>query len=181
VRGWSSRSWTRLSRDAHFLLGLEKAGVDFIAADMPHANRLTVGIMAMVADQERRMISQRTKAALAATKKRGTKLGGYRGTKLSKAARIAGCEAQAKQANDRAADLAPLIAELREAGLTSCRAIAQALNGGGVPTARGRVAAWTGDAAVATAVRRCSCVLSSVIFDGLAGAPTGSMRPELTR
>jgi DNA invertase Pin-like site-specific DNA recombinase len=58
----------RLSRDAHFLLGLEKAGVDFVAADMPMANRLTVGIMAMVADDERRMISVRTKAALAAAK-----------------------------------------------------------------------------------------------------------------
>src|SRR5215211_718028 len=44
----------RLSRDAHFLLGLEKAGVDFVCADMPTANRLTVGIMAMVADEERR-------------------------------------------------------------------------------------------------------------------------------
>jgi DNA invertase Pin-like site-specific DNA recombinase len=51
----------RLSRDAHFLLGLEKAGVDFVAADMPAANRLTVGIMAMVADEERRMICTRTK------------------------------------------------------------------------------------------------------------------------
>ena len=57
-------------RDAHFLLGLEKAGVDFVAADMPNANRLTVGIMAMVADEERRMISKRTKA-LAAAKRRG--------------------------------------------------------------------------------------------------------------
>jgi DNA invertase Pin-like site-specific DNA recombinase len=49
----------RLCRDAHFLLGLEKAGVDFVAADMPAANRLTVGIMAMVADEERRMIGSR--------------------------------------------------------------------------------------------------------------------------
>jgi DNA invertase Pin-like site-specific DNA recombinase len=49
----------RLSRDAHFLLGLEKAGVDSVAADMPNANRLTVGIMAMVAEEERRTISKR--------------------------------------------------------------------------------------------------------------------------
>ena len=74
----------RLSRDAHFLLGLEKAGVDFVAADMPTANRHTVGIMAMVADEERRMISKRTKEALAAAKRRGVKLGGYRGAKITR-------------------------------------------------------------------------------------------------
>src|SRR5271157_2581194 len=56
----------RLSRDAHFLLGLQKAGVRFVAADMPAANRMTVGIMAVVAEEERRMIAARTKAALAA-------------------------------------------------------------------------------------------------------------------
>src|ERR671911_796243 len=61
----------RLSRDAHFLLGLQKAGVDFVAADMPDANKMTVGIMALVAQHEREMISERTKAALAAAKARG--------------------------------------------------------------------------------------------------------------
>ncbi len=60
----------RLSRDAHFLLGLEKQGIDFVACDMPHANRLTVGVMALVAQEEREAISRRTKAALGSIKAR---------------------------------------------------------------------------------------------------------------
>src|SRR5215210_2694335 len=77
----------RLSRDAHFLLGLEKAGVDFVAADMPTANRLTVEIMAMVADEERRMISKRTRGALAAARA-GRPAGGQSGRHhLSRSAR----------------------------------------------------------------------------------------------
>src|SRR6476620_2193370 len=72
----------RLSRDAHFLLGLQKAGIEFIAVDMPHANRLTVGIMALVAEQEREATSQRTKAALQAAKARGVQLGNPKGTEV---------------------------------------------------------------------------------------------------
>jgi DNA invertase Pin-like site-specific DNA recombinase len=68
----------RLSRDAHFLLGLDKAGIDFVCADMPSATRLTVGIMGLVAEEERRLIGTRIKEALAAAKARGTKLGGDR-------------------------------------------------------------------------------------------------------
>ena len=65
----------RLTRDAHFLLGLQKAGVKFVAADMPEANEMVVGIMALVAQAERRMISERTKAALQAAKARGVQAG----------------------------------------------------------------------------------------------------------
>jgi DNA invertase Pin-like site-specific DNA recombinase len=127
----------RLSRDAHFLLGLEKAGVDFVAADMPNASRLTVGIMAMVAEEERRMISKRTRDALAAAKRRGTKLGGHRGVVPGEKVRALATETLKARAGSRAADLAPIIDDLQAAGKTSLRDIAQGLNDAGIPTARG--------------------------------------------
>ncbi len=102
----------RLSRDAHFLLGLEKAGVDFVCADMPNANRLTVGIMAMVAEEERRMISSRTKAALQAAKARGVALGGNHGATVSDAAREASKAVRIAAARGRATDLLPIIREI---------------------------------------------------------------------
>jgi DNA invertase Pin-like site-specific DNA recombinase len=132
----------RLSRDAHFLLGLEKAGVDFVAADMPNANRLTVGIMAMVAEEERRLISKRTKEALAAAKRRGVKLGGDRGVAPTRKVRAMAVGALQARANARAADVAPIIAELQAAGVTSRTGIAAGLNEKGIPTPRGN-GTWT--------------------------------------
>ena len=70
----------RLSRDAHFLLTLQKSGVEFVAADMPFADKFTVGIMAMVAQKEREAISTRTREALQAAKARGTPREPQRGT-----------------------------------------------------------------------------------------------------
>ena len=65
----------RLARNLHFISGLMESGVDFVAVDNPTANRLTVQILAAVAEDEARRISERTKAALARAKERGTELG----------------------------------------------------------------------------------------------------------
>jgi DNA invertase Pin-like site-specific DNA recombinase len=85
------------------------------------------------------VISERTKAALAAARRRGVKLGGYRaGAKLTAKARQAGYAARAAVAAAKAADYAAVIAELRTAGVTSLAGIAAALNERGIPTASGR-------------------------------------------
>jgi DNA invertase Pin-like site-specific DNA recombinase len=131
----------RLSRDAHFLLGLEKAGVDFVAADMPTANRLTVTIMAAVAEAERKMISDRTKAALAAAKARGTKLGGWRGGPVVNSE--TGRKAIVEAADGFAAQVGPTIREMHGSG-TSLHRIAATLTERGIRTARGGV--WTAKA-----------------------------------
>lgn len=128
----------RLSRDVHFLTGLEKAGVQFVAADMPEANEMVVHIMAVVAQAERKMISARTKAALAAAKARGTKLGGHRGVVPLAEHGAAGRARQSARAVARAADLSPILAELRAAGVTSLGGLARALNDRGIPAARGK-------------------------------------------
>ena len=71
----------RLSRNVAFISNLMESGVEFVAADMPMANRLTVHVLAAVAEHEREMISQRTTAALAAAKARGVKLGNLNGAR----------------------------------------------------------------------------------------------------
>uniref|UniRef100_B8DJ03 Resolvase domain protein n=1 Tax=Nitratidesulfovibrio vulgaris (strain DSM 19637 / Miyazaki F) TaxID=883 RepID=B8DJ03_NITV9 len=128
----------RLSRDAHFLIGLQKAGAKFRAVDMPEADETVVGIMALFAERERKLISARTKDALAAVKARGTKLGCPLGaTHLRQYGNAAGVAKVKEQAQDRAHELAPIIEAIKRKGATSVRGIADELNRMGVITARG--------------------------------------------
>lgn len=125
----------RLARNAAFLLNLRDAGVDFVACDMPDANRLTVGIMALVAEDEAERISARTKGALAAAKARGVRMGGFRGYVPTEEDRAKAVEA--KRAKAQRPDLTPILEEIKAAGVTSLSGIAKALNERGIPTAKG--------------------------------------------
>ena len=117
----------RLSRDAAFLLNLQKAGVRFVAADMPEANELVVGIMAVVAQAERKMISARTKAALAAAKARGVRLGRPENLRNGDEGRAKGRTAQTGRKEARVQDLRPIIQALEADGSRSLRAMAAEL------------------------------------------------------
>src|SRR5262245_33676973 len=131
----------RLTRSVAFLSRLLEAGVDVRFADLPQiegaTGRFLLQQMVAVAELEAGMISARTKAALAAAKRRGKKLGGNRGTKPSPKAARKGAAATGERAAERAADLAPIIRERQAGGASSLQAIANGLNGGGIPTARG--------------------------------------------
>ncbi|ACH39999.1 resolvase-like serine recombinase [Citrifermentans bemidjiense Bem] len=135
----------RLSRDPDFLGVLMKAGTDFVACDMPDANKLTIRIMAAFAEHEREAISQRTKLALQAAKARGIVLG--RPGNLSKQAadkgRKMGRAAKLAKSAEFVAHVRPLIEAMRPD--TSLRQIAVRLNQDHVKTATGK-GKWTATA-----------------------------------
>jgi DNA invertase Pin-like site-specific DNA recombinase len=116
----------RLARNVYFVSGLMESGVDFVAADNPHANKLMVHLLAAFAEHEREQISQRTKDALAAAKARGIRLGRNGAERLAPAYRT--------EAIERARKIAPILAELK--GL-SARQIAAELTARGIPTPAG--------------------------------------------
>jgi DNA invertase Pin-like site-specific DNA recombinase len=123
----------RLARNVAFISNLMESGVDFVAVDMPDANRLTVHILAAVAEHERVIISQRTKAALKAAKARGVKLGSPNPRKGSRL----GVAAHKASADQFAANIMPIIREVEATGITSYSGIAKVLNARGIRTARG--------------------------------------------
>lgn len=127
----------RLSRNMSFIAQLMESGVDFVAADMPSANKLTIHIIAAMAEYERDLISQRTKEALAAAKRRGTILGN---PQLGIAA-VRGTASRVAAADQFAARLAPTINAMKANGVTSYSGIARSLNALGVRTSRGKD--WT--------------------------------------
>ncbi|MBB5057446.1 DNA invertase Pin-like site-specific DNA recombinase [Granulicella aggregans] len=119
-----------------------EAGVDFIACDFPQANRLTVHILAAVAEHEALMISARTKAALSAARARGVELRGLRGNRermalLATEANSISAKRRAESATKRNADLIPVISNIQEAGHKSHKRIAEELNRRGITAARG--------------------------------------------
>ncbi|MCK1339959.1 recombinase family protein [Bradyrhizobium sp. 38] len=133
----------RLTRSVGFLERLLEAGVDVRFADLPAiegpTGRFMLQQMAAVAELEAGLISARTKAALAAAKARGQRLGGYRGGSLASDIQARGRDEQSRLADRRAEDLAPLLKKLRANGITSPTEVARALTAQGIPTARGGV------------------------------------------
>ena len=128
----------RLSRDIAFIANLQKSKVDFVCCDMPEANTLTIGMMAVLAQYERELISERTKAGLAAAKARGTKLGNPHLHLVRNMDTTNATKAASENAEERNAQVRELITEYEaEAGL-SLRELAGCLNDAGYTTARGK-------------------------------------------
>jgi DNA invertase Pin-like site-specific DNA recombinase len=124
----------RLSRNLHFVTALQNSKVDFVAADNPHATPFLIHILVAVAEHERNMISSRTKSALEAAKRRGTRLGNPR----YQTAILKAVDTRQRIAADRNAKLRRMVVEIMErTGLTKLAEIAQALNLRGIKTNRG--------------------------------------------
>lgn len=123
----------RLSRDLAFIANLMKSGVEFVACDNPHANKLTIHILAAVAEHERDMIGKRTSEALQALKRSGKRLGSPEIEKAQAKSR----EIRTAKADQFAANVLPIIEKIKAGGATSLRAIANELNERHIRTPRG--------------------------------------------
>lgn len=125
----------RLARNVAFIANLMEGGADFVAVDMPSATRLTIHILAAVAEHEREMISARTKAALQARKARGDRLGAPDPT-IGSAVGVARLK---ERAAARAQNVMPIIDSVRSSGIETLAGIAAALNARGIRSERGGV------------------------------------------
>lgn len=133
----------RLSRDPEFLLRLQQSGVEFVACDLPNAEKLSIGMIALLAQRERDLISERTKASLAVARARGVVLGNPHPAKALGKAR----QAIQRRKLEFAESALKNIREIQTTGVFSLNRIADCLNKRGEPTRRN--GKWT-----ATAVKR---------------------------
>lgn len=129
----------RLARNNAFVANLLESGCEFVAADFPQANRMMLQLMSVIAEYEAKLISDRTRAALAQAVKRGVQVGGYADNcaEIAHKGNKASAQVRSAAAQQRAKDLAPVIAEIRSAGATSLAQIAEGLNSKGICTPRG--------------------------------------------
>lgn len=121
----------RLSRNVAFIANLMESRVEFVACDMPEANKLTLHIMAAMAQHEREATSKRTKEALAAAKARGQKLGSPNPPSKK------GSRAWGRQSAQFRSGIYPMVRQMRERGLT-LQQIAMELNERNIPTCNNR-------------------------------------------
>jgi len=127
----------RLARNVAFVSNLMESGVEFVAADMPTVNRLTVHILAAVAEEEARMISARTRAALAAARARGVRLGNPHLLARDPVFAAHANAVQITNAHRRTAAVQPYLDAARRAGARTLAEMAEALMARGVPAPRG--------------------------------------------
>jgi DNA invertase Pin-like site-specific DNA recombinase len=136
----------RLARNVAFISALMESSIKFVAVDLPQANELTVHIMASMAQYEAKAISERTRNALAAAKKKGTQLGGRRvsareWSRIADRGRKLGSAVVSKKALERAHDVQPIIDDLRQSGAVTLQQLADGLNERGIETRKGGT--WT--------------------------------------
>src|SRR5437870_2864020 len=124
----------RLARNAEFLLRLQNSGVDFVCCDCPNADKFTVGILALVAQRERELISERTRLGRTAAKSKGVKLGTPNPEKAVAAMVTANKSAKV----EFAARVRPIIEEIKSAGVQTLRGICECLNRRGICTRNGK-------------------------------------------
>jgi DNA invertase Pin-like site-specific DNA recombinase len=124
----------RLARNAEFLLRLQNSNADFLCCDCPNADRFTVGILALVAQRERELISERTRLGMSAAKSKGVKLG----TPNPQKSIAAMVTANKSGKMEFAAKVAPVIEEIKAAGVLTLRGICECLNRRGISTRNGK-------------------------------------------
>lgn len=128
----------RLSRDLHFLSTVMKSGISFICCDQPNSGTLVLQVLAAVAEEERRMISERTKLALAAAKKRGVKLGNPRLHEIRNSCMKNARGTWQKNNDEFNQAIRPVIESLQQQGITTYKGLARELNLLGFKTRYGR-------------------------------------------